>query len=132
MSGSTARPIGCFALALGVLVLGCSDAPDADAPDARPDDCPSDLPSSARCASGTPSYGLEVAPIVERRCSVCHFPGNAQSRDVFVEQADIYEQRQTVLTRVYSCVMPPADGAPLTAEERSTLLAWLVCGAPDN
>jgi hypothetical protein len=79
-----------------------------------------------------PSYRLEAAPIIDERCNLCHFPGNAQSEDVFTDHGDIFPQRQTVLTRIYSCVMPPEDAPPLTAAERATLLKWLVCGAPDN
>jgi hypothetical protein len=94
--------------------------------------CPNDLPSSASCDTGLPSYGRDAAPIIERRCNACHFPGNTQSEDVFTQYADVFSKRQTVLTRIYSCVMPPAEAAPLTPEERATLLRWLVCGAPEN
>jgi hypothetical protein len=37
-----------------------------------------------------------------------------------------------VLTEVYACQMPPVDADPLSATERQALLAWLVCGAPNN
>ena len=94
--------------------------------------CPSDLPSNTACASELPSYELQVAPIIEQRCATCHYPGNTQSGDVFVEYDDVYSTRQTVLTRVYSCVMPPEGAASLTLAERRTLLQWFVCGAPQN
>jgi hypothetical protein len=51
---------------------------------------------------------------------------------VFEEYDDVYSRRQTVLTRVYSCVMPPEGAASLTPEQRRTLLQWFVCGAPEN
>jgi hypothetical protein len=95
-------------------------------------DCPSDLPRSADCDANVPSYQLEVGPIIEQRCRGCHFPGNTQSGDVFEEHADLFGQRQTVLTRIYACVMPPAGAPPLLPDERQTLLQWFVCGAPDN
>jgi hypothetical protein len=95
-------------------------------------DCPSDLPTRAACDAGVPSYRFEVAPVFEQRCASCHFPGNTLSGDVFREYVDVYDQRQTVLTRIYACVMPPEVAPPLTPAERQTLLEWFVCGAPDN
>lgn len=94
--------------------------------------CPSDLPDDAACASAAPSYEREVASIIEQRCAACHYPGNTQSGDVFVEYDDVYSMRQTLLTRVYACVMPPDDAPALTLDERRTLLQWFVCGAPEN
>jgi hypothetical protein len=122
-------------LFLGLLFPGCSDDAQPDPPDVSAGaggggSCPSDLPSSAECGAGVPSYGADVAPIIERRCNGCHFAGNTQSDDVFVDYADVYSQRQTVLTRIYRCVMPPV--VPLSPEERATLLEWLVCGAPGD
>lgn len=96
------------------------------------DDCPSDLPSDTACASEVPSYEREVASIVERRCATCHYPENTQSQQVFAVHDDLYSSRQTVLTRVYGCVMPPTGAPSLTPEERRALLQWFVCGAPDN
>jgi hypothetical protein len=127
---------GVGAVALLRLLLGCSDDPQPDPPDVGGaggvGSCPNDLPSSASCDSELPSYRLDAAPIIERRCNSCHFPGNSQSEDVFADYAGVFSRRQTVLTRIYSCVMPPAAAAALTLEERATLLQWLVCGAPDN
>jgi len=113
--------------------FACSGDDQPDPPDSSEDagTCPSDLPNSAACG-GVPSYRLEVAPIIDERCNLCHFPGNSQSEDVFTDYGDIFPQRQTVLSRIYSCVMPPEDAPALTAAERATLLEWLVCGAPDN
>lgn len=101
-------------------------------PDAAERRCPSDLPNRDACASAAPSYRGEVAAIIEQRCATCHYPNNLQSGDVFADYEDVYGARQTVLTRVYGCVMPPDGAAPLTPEERRALLQWLVCGAPDN
>jgi hypothetical protein len=95
-------------------------------------ECPSDLPGRDVCAAGTPSYGSEAGPIIERRCATCHYPDNDRSRYVFSDYDEVYSARQTVLTRIYGCVMPP-DGAPqLTPDERRVLLEWFICGAPDN
>jgi uncharacterized membrane protein len=123
-------------MALLGAVSGCSDDSQPDPPDmagaAGASACPSDLPSNTACASGLPSYEREVAPIIEQRCATCHYPGNTQSEDVFADYDDVYSIRQTVLTRVYSCAMPPDTAPSLTLEERRALLRWFVCGAPDN
>ena len=123
-------------MALLGAIAGCAGDSQPDPPDmagfAGEGACPSDLPSNAACASELPSYERELAPIIEQRCATCHYPGNTQSGDVFAEYDDVYSIRQTVLTRIYACVMPP-DGAPaLTPAERSALLQWFVCGAPEN
>jgi uncharacterized membrane protein len=116
--------------------FGCAGDSQPDAPhsaDASDDSgCPNDLPSNAACATELPSYALEVAPIIEQRCATCHFPGNTQTGVVFDEYDQVFSRRQTVLTRVYSCVMPPEGAASLTVQERRTLLQWFVCGAPEN
>lgn len=107
---------------------GAPDMPDA----AGDGGCPNDLPSNSACATELPSYALEVAPIIETRCATCHYPGNMQTGEVFDEYDDVYSTRQTLLTRVYSCVMPPEGAASLTLVERRALLQWFVCGAPEN
>jgi hypothetical protein len=118
-----------------LLVLGlasCGGGSQPDPPDMPNRDCPSDLPSRDDCSANISSYRLEIAPILEQRCLGCHFPGNTQSGNVLEDYADVFRQRQTVLSRIYSCVMPPAEAPPLTSSERQALLEWFVCGAPDN
>jgi hypothetical protein len=139
---ASAAAIG--ALSLGGLLasfvlVSCGEDSQPDPPDmagsggeSGDGPCPSDLPGRDICATSTPSYRLEAALIIEQRCATCHYPDNTQSRYVFTDHDDVYADRQTVLTRIYGCVMPP-DGAPqLTPDERRVLLAWFVCGAPDN
>jgi hypothetical protein len=127
---------GCVWMAILSGFFGCAGDSQPEAPDragaAGDNGCPNDLPSNAACATELPSYALDVAPIIEQRCATCHYPGNGQSGDVFDEYDDLYSRRQTVLTRVYSCVMPPEGAADLTLQERRTLLQWFVCGAPEN
>jgi hypothetical protein len=125
-------------LALAGSMASCGGDSQPDPPDTAggggesSDDCPNDLPRSDSCATGTPSYRLDAEPIILERCATCHYEGNNRSRYVFSEREDVSGARQTVLTRIYSCVMPPEGAPPLTPEERRVLLAWLVCGAPDN
>jgi hypothetical protein len=38
-----------------------------------------------------------------------------------------------ILQDIEGCTMPPLDGGTtLSADERQTVLGWLVCKAPDN
>ena len=93
--------------------------------------CPNDLPSA--CPTPPPSFAKDVEPIFERRCWSCH-TGNgiaAEAHD-FSTYANIFAERSTILNRVYGCEMPPADAVQPTPQERTTLLGWLVCKAPNN
>lgn len=121
------------ALAAG-MVLGCAGGSRPEPPEGSNvgDRCPNDLPDGTDCPSTAPSYRLEVASVIERRCSVCHLPQNTQSTQVFADYADIHAGRRGMLTRIYGCQMPPEGAEPLAPEERGALLKWLVCGAPDN
>lgn len=130
------RRSGALALLLAALSVAgsCGGESQPDPPDtaAVDGDCPSGLPSDAACASEVPSYELTVAPIIERRCGACHYRGNTLSGDEFVDYDDVWRARRTLLTRVYTCAMPPDGAAALAPEERRALLQWFVCGAPEN
>ncbi len=92
--------------------------------------CPNDLP--AACPAQVPSYAADIAPLLQRRCLVCHAPGGPAASRPLTSYAAVYTLRTTVLSQVYGCVMPPPGATPLTGAERASLLAWLVCKAPDN
>ncbi len=126
------------AAALGVVApLACSPSSTGPSPisDASPDGgveaCPSDLP--AACPSPAPSYEASVGPLVARRCWACHADGGIEATQHDLGSYDgVFRQRGAVLAQVYGCLMPPADAAALTSDERATLLGWLVCGSPRN
>jgi uncharacterized membrane protein len=94
--------------------------------------CPSDLPSDANCPQAAPSYAGVVAGILEQRCQGCHYPQNPFSSVVLSDYQRVFAARRTSLSLVYGCDMPPAEALPLSTEERRALLAWFVCGAPQN
>jgi hypothetical protein len=124
-------------LPLLVLALLCCAGSDDDegAPGAAGtsgDACPNDLPDRAACEDGAPSYGREVAPIIDERCNACHYPGNAQTTAVWSDYDAVYARRRTIQSRIYSCVMPPQSAPQLPPRERAVLLEWLVCGAPEQ
>jgi hypothetical protein len=119
--------------AMAVLALSglaaCSGAPAGASGDGG---CARDLPAS--CPSPVPSWTTDVQPAIERSCAPCHLPGGiAAPLHDFSMYAGVYGQRGSVLGAVSSCRMPLAGGAaPLAPADREKLLAWLVCGAPQN
>ncbi len=94
--------------------------------------CPDDLPST--CPATTPSYANDVAPIVNGVCAaMCHAPGGIAQNRPLGDYQDLFNLSDAVLNQVSVCNMPPANADPQLGEaDRSTLLAWIVCGAPNN
>jgi hypothetical protein len=92
--------------------------------------CPDDLPAS--CPADAPGYAATIAPILTDLCTSCHGPGGTASNELLGTYAQVYATRGSVLDQVYACRMPPAGSVSLTLAQRQELLAWLVCGAPDD
>jgi len=110
-------------LALPLLLLtACSGGDDAS--------CPNDLPAS--CPPGAPGYAATIAPLIQARCATCHALGGQAADRPLDTYDDVFARRGAVLNQVYGCRMPPAGAPQLIDDERSALLAWLVCGAPDD
>jgi hypothetical protein len=100
---------------------------------ARPG-CPIDLPPDTDCPTASPFYA-DVAPIFAARCSVCHHAGGLETKYIFDTYAQVHDNtaiRTRILTQIYACRMPPSCAPNLSAEERSTMLKWLVCGGPES
>ena len=113
------------ALALALALTGCTsgnDAPDAGA-------CAHELPT---CPSSPPSYQQTIAPIIQQKCVTCHYPGTVAAKGDFSTYPNVKANFGSMLNQTYSCLMPPANGAPLTTDERTQLLEWFVCSAPNN
>ncbi len=111
-------------LLLGLALTACSSHSAASAT------CPQDLPTA--CPSNVPSYQSDVAPIFASRCVVCHSPDGSDTQRTYVNYAAIYANRGAILDQVYACNMPPSGDPAPTAPERTKLLTWLICGAPNN
>jgi hypothetical protein len=123
-------------LVIGI-ASGCSSSPsgdgggDADA-DAGPT-CPNVLP--AACPSPAPSYETDVLPIFEQRCYMCHADGGITTSGSGIDlgsYAQVYMLRGDVTSEVNACKMPPATATQPTLEQRTALLGWLKCNAPDD
>jgi hypothetical protein len=135
----------CFALAWPTVLLACSSLPatssEADAScsasslveptEAANVECPNDLPSRDDCGASTLTYQVDTAPLIHERCVGCH-QGGTGNRYVFSSYAGVASARAAILAQVYGCRMPPSCAPPLAAGERSVLLKWLVCGAPEG
>jgi len=102
--------------------------------------CTHDLPSM--CPPVVPSYKSDIASIVARRCSPCHFPGGVEVSVLDMSTyGGVVNAESAIVNQVAMCLMPPTEGIPSRAvqpapnlcdSERVALLAWLVCGAPNN
>jgi uncharacterized membrane protein len=92
--------------------------------------CPNDLPNG--CQNPVPSYKTDVAPIVQTHCLKCHAPGGQEASIDFTTYQHVFARRQSILTQVFSCRMPPEGEPAPTAAERALLLGWLTCGSPNN
>jgi len=115
-----------FALLL-LLFSACS----SDSKSADPPACPG--VTEAACPNIVPSYTSDIAPIIAARCEHCHAVDNAQGLWPLSDQEGVNEWSDTILRQIRACAQPPpASGYALTLDERQTLEAWLVCGAPDN
>jgi hypothetical protein len=107
----------------------------ADGPIGVPrDGCPNELPTDVDCATASPIYD-DVAPIFAVRCTICHRPSGLETMHRFDSYGEInasIPMRSRTLTQVYACRMPPSCAPDLSPDERSTMLKWFVCGAPEN
>ena len=110
-----------------VALAACASTSDPTPPAST---CPNDLP--AACPTTVPSYKNDVAPLVSRRCLDCHVGGSQAAKFDFPTYDGVYAQRSAILNQVYACNMPPSEATQPTTAERETLLAWLVCKAPNN
>jgi hypothetical protein len=91
-----------------------------------------DRQAPASCPAPAPSYARDVAPLIASHCVGCHGPGGIEQMMALGSYGGLVARRGTLLSQIYSCQMPPADAGALPAAEGDIILAWLVCGAPNN
>ena len=118
-------PIGRAAFAAAAIcIAGCSAKDDPS--------CTPQAPPAA-CPTQVPSWSNEVSQIFATRCSPCHFPGGVEdSAGDYSTYAGVSRVAGTIEGQVASCAMPPSDAGAMPSADRATLLAWIVCRAPDN
>jgi hypothetical protein len=131
-----------FLLAIGP-AAGCSssnaggsETPTDAGSDTAVDDagsCPNVLPPA--CPSPEPSYESDVLPILEQRCYTCHADAGITTSGSDIDLGSysaVYQLRGDILSEVNACEMPPTTAPQPTIEQRTTLLGWLKCGAPET
>ncbi|HTA88533.1 MAG TPA: hypothetical protein VK745_03125 [Polyangiaceae bacterium] len=106
---------------LAALALGC--APKADKA------CPTDAPAECLDAAAL-SYNDNIGAIMNARCTPCHATGGVEASIILTDYGHVTGERMTIEAQLLTCAMPP-DGSPqLTTDERTQILSWLSCGAP--
>lgn len=113
-----------------MLTMACGPAVNAGDHDAFV--CPSGLPSDSACPDSAASYKDAIQPIVDAYCGGCHYAGNRNSSQVLETYDELHQSVSVIEKQIYQCEMPPSGETPLPARERTALLQWLVCGAPNN
>jgi uncharacterized membrane protein len=101
---------------------------------AKPAACPDDLPRS--CPSPAPTFSADVSPLIQKHCAGCHSADGEEPKPLLINYDSITGSMDAtarmVETQLVSCAMPPSDQPPLTAEERQTILGWIICGAKND
>lgn len=116
-------------VAASMFVFGCGDG--ARSNDGGSDDdavsytCPPPAPTS--CPSPAPHYP-DIAPIIERRCVVCH-SGSMEEVWPLTDYKHLADWQDIIRDAMLACTMPPADaGFQMTTAERVAILTWVRCG----
>lgn len=85
----------------------------------------------AACPDPAPRYA-DVAPIIDQRCATpCH-SGVPNGPWPLTDYAHVADWADAVRADLLDCSMPPADGGvPITTDDRTAVLTWIRCGAPE-
>jgi hypothetical protein len=84
--------------------------------------------SPTECPDPAPTYA-DVKPIFDSRCVVCH-DGEFGGPWPLVDYPHVADWKSEIRGELQSCSMPPADaGFTISDEERTAILAWILCGA---
>jgi hypothetical protein len=92
-----------------------------------------------RLARNVPDYSTVIAPLLQRRCAVCHSPGNI-GPFAMTQYEDLIEHAQHMKEMVMTGMMPPFHADPLfgkwqndislTGQEKAQLVDWIDAGIP--
>lgn len=79
------------------------------------------------CPEPPPHYP-DVQPIIQRDCVPCHqgLPGGNWP---LLQYSHVADWQDVIRAHLLACTMPPPDaGVPMTDEERTAILTWILCG----
>jgi hypothetical protein len=89
----------------------------------------SEVDASATCTDKTLTYET-VKPIITRSCLPCH-ADETDGNWPLLTYREIADWSDVISSDVIGCTMPPSDqGISLSAQDRTTLVNWFVCGNP--
>ncbi len=122
------------------LLAACDDATGSTADGAPADAAPADaappadacVPVAAPTACPDPPVTYaDVQPIVEARCLGCHW-GQEGGPWPLTSYTHVADWQDFIRASLLDCTMPPRDsGVGMTATEKTTMLEWVRCGAPE-
>ena len=93
--------------------------------------CPANAAATpTSCPSDPPSYVSDVAPIISQECLSCHAESGEESSIPLETYDEVFSERTVAQDQVESCAMPQSGS--LSDSQRTTLLTWFACGAPNN
>ncbi len=121
-------------LALATLGLGadtCGSSSDAADAGTCPDAAACTF-IDPKCTTPTPSYSATVHELLVTTCVNCHYPDSKLAQSSLTTYEDVHLVFGAALDQVSNCLMPPQGYCPLNDEQRTELLTWLACGAPEN
>ena len=91
----------------------------------------SPLDGGASCPATPPSFMNDVLPILNRDCnSTCHGPNASQWE--LADYSDVSDWASLIQLDLTDCAMPPVDAGAYPTSDRTTVLGWIACGAPNN
>ena len=85
----------------------------------------------AGCPHTKPSFKNDVFPVLKAKCNTCHQVDSPHWP--FDNYKDVFHWSEQIESDLATCSMPPQDaGETLSAKERETIIAWTICGSPNN
>jgi len=99
------------------LLASCAEGPNMDFPD-----------QITKPNSATLTDAVDIAPMSEQRCGICHNQSTPQPNWGVYQVA--FARRDSINMRLSNRSMPPGNATQMTDEERNMVLNWIQQGAP--
>ncbi len=119
-------------LVLMLLLVGaaCEKSPVAPTDGGTDDDATAfvcTVTAPTVCPDPAPHYP-DVQPIIQRTCVPCH-NGSVGGPWPLLQYSHVADWQDVIRAFVLDCSMPPPDaGVPISDEERTAILTWILCG----
>ena len=111
--------------AIGLLTGAGCERSNAVTTDAGALVCTVEAPTA--CPDPAPHYP-DIQPIIQRTCVPCH-NGMVGGPWPLLQYSHVADWQDVIRAFVLDCSMPPPDaGVPMSDEERTAILTWILCG----